>query len=79
MAELRRAAQQQHHQLLERERQERRWSAGGKADEKRTEILVKEEQALLDAYKTGIIAKANRPGATQDEERNQPPSSSKTT
>ena len=77
MAELRRTAQQQYHQLLERERRERRWNTGGKADEKRTGILAKEKEALLDAYKAGTIPKTNQPGAIRDEERNRSPPLSK--
>lgn len=77
MAELRRTANEQYRQLLERERQERRWSAGEKVDEKWSEILMKEQQALLDLYKNGNTARANQPEAIQDEERSQPPLSAK--
>jgi len=77
MAELRRTANEQYRQLLERERQERRWSAGEKVDDKWSEILMKEQQALLDMYKKGATTKANHPEGTRDEERNQPPPSAK--
>ena len=65
MAVLRRTTQQRYDQLLERERRERRWNAGDKVDEKWTEILAKEEQALLGAYKTGTTANTHQPGATR--------------
>lgn len=77
MAELRRTANEQYRQLLERERQERRWAAGEKVDEKWSEILMKEQQALLDLYKKGTITNTNIPEATRDEERSQPPPSAK--
>lgn len=77
MAELRRTANEQYRQMLERERQERRWAAGEKVDEKWSEILMKEQQALLDMYKKGAAAKANQPETTQDEEHSQPPPSAK--
>lgn len=73
MAELRRTANEQYRQMLERERQERRWAAGEEVDEKWSEILMKEQQALLDLYKKGTTTKANPPEATQDDERSQPP------
>jgi len=73
MAELRRTANEQYRQILERERQERRWAAGEKVDEKWSEIFMKEQQALLDMYKK----KANQPEATRDEEDNQPPPTAK--
>lgn len=78
MAGLRRAANDQYRQILERERQERRWAAGEKVDEKWSEILVKEQQALMDLYKKGTGAKNNQPESTaRDEERSQPPPSAK--
>jgi hypothetical protein len=78
MAELRRTASEQYRQLLERERQERRWSAGEKVDDKWSEILMKEQQALLDLYKKGTAPKNYQPeAATRDEERSQPPPSAK--
>jgi len=77
MAELRRTANEQYRQMLERERQERRWAAGEKVDEKWSEILMKEQQALLDMYKKGNMARTNQPEATRDEERSQPPPSAK--
>jgi len=77
MAELRRTANEHYRQLLERERQERRWAAGEKVDEKWSEILMKEQQALLDMYKRGATAKTNQPEAIRDEERSQPPQSAK--
>ena len=78
MAELRRTANEQYRQMLERERQERRWSAGEKVDEKWSEILVKEQQALLDLYKRSNGAKNDQPeSTTRDEERSQPPPSVK--
>jgi len=77
MAELRRTANEQYRQMLERERQERRWAAGEKVDEKWSEILMKEQQALLDMYKKGTGPKPNQPEATRDEEHNQPPPSAK--
>ena len=73
MAELVRTANEQYRQMLERERQERRWAAGEKVDEKWSEILMKEQQALLDLYKKGAGPKPNQPGATRNEEHNQPP------
>jgi len=73
MAGLRRAANEQYRQLLERERQERRWAAGEPVDEKWSEILMKEQQALLDMYKKGATPKTNQPEGTRDEERSQPP------
>ena len=75
MAELRRTANDQYRQFLERERQERRWAAGEKVDEKWSDILMKEQQALLDLYKRGAAAKANNQPepTTRDEERSQPP------
>jgi predicted dehydrogenase len=79
MAELRHAAEQRFHQLLALERRERQWDTEEKADEKWAETLAKENQALLDAYKSGTNAKTDQPGATQGEERNQPPSLSKPT
>ena len=77
MAELRRTANEQYRQMLERERQERRWAAGEKVDEKWTEILMKEQQALLDMYKKGAGTKANQPETTRDEEHSQPPPSAR--
>ena len=77
MRELRRRANEQYRQLLERERQERRWSAGEKVDEKWSEVLVKEQQALLDLYKKSANAKVNQPETTRDEERSHPPPSAK--
>ena len=77
MAELRRRANEQYRQVLERERQERRWAAGEKVDEKWSEILMKEQQALLDMYKKSATPKTNQPEATQDEEHSQPPPSAK--
>ena len=77
MAELRRTANEQYRQILERERQERRWAAGEKVDEKWSEILMKEQQALLDLYKKGAGPKPNQSEATRDEEHNQPPPSAK--
>ncbi|KAF9652697.1 hypothetical protein BDM02DRAFT_2567875 [Thelephora ganbajun] len=73
MIELRRTANEQYRQLLERERQERRWAAGEKVDEKWSEILMKEQQALLDMYKKGAVVKTSQPESIRDEERNQPP------
>lgn len=75
MAELRRTANDQYRQFLERERQERRWAAGEKVDDKWSDILMKEQQALLDLYKRGAAAKANNQPepTTRDEERSQPP------
>src|ERR1700679_1893633 len=43
MAELRRTANEQYRQMLERERQERRWAAGEKVDDKWSEIFIKEQ------------------------------------
>lgn len=78
MADLRRTANERYRQMLERERQERRWAAGEPVDEKWSEILIKEQQALLDLYKRGTAAKNNQPGSTtRDEERSQPPPSAK--
>ena len=77
MIELRRTANEQYSQLLERERQERRWAAGEKVDEKWSEILKKEQQALLDMYNKSNPGKANQPEVTRDEERSQPPPSAK--
>ena len=77
MIGLRRTANEQYRQLLERERQERRWAAGEKVDEKWSEILMKEQQALLDMYKKGSMPKTNQPEVTRDEERGQPPPSAK--
>ena len=78
MDELRRTAHDQYRQLLERERQERRWAAGEKVDDKWTEILMKEQQALMDLYKRGAPVKNNHPESTaRDEERSQPPLSAK--
>ena len=77
MIGLRRTANEQYRQLLERERQERRWAAGEKVDEKWSEILMKEQQALLDMYKKGSMPKTNQSEATRDEERGQPPPSAK--
>ena len=76
MAELRRTANEQYRQLLERERQERRWAAGEKVDDKWSEIFMKEQQALLDMYKK-VATKANQPEGTRDEERSLPPPSAK--
>ena len=70
--DLRRTANEQYRQLLERERQERRLAAGEEIDEKWSEIFMREQQALLDAYKKEALAKANQPEATRDEERSQP-------
>ena len=77
IAKLRRTANEQYRQLLERERQERRWAAGEKVDEKWSEIFMKEQQALLDLYKKGTMAKTNQPEVARDEERSQPPPSAK--
>lgn len=78
MAELRRTANDHYRQLLERERQERRWAAGEKVDEKWSEIFMKEQQALLDLYKKGNTGKDNQPESTaRDEGRSQPPPSAK--
>ena len=77
MAELRRTANDQYRQILERERQERRWAAGEKVDAKWSEILMKEQQALLDMYKKGTGTKANEPEVTQEEEHHQPPPTAK--
>jgi len=77
MAELRRTANEQYRQILERERQERRWAAGEKVDEKWSEILMKEQQALLDMYKKSAGPKPNQPEVTRDEEDNQPPPTAK--
>jgi len=79
MAELRRTANEQYRQLLERERQGRRWVAGEKVDEKWSEILMKEQQALLDMYKNkkGATAKSYQPEVTRDEERSETPQSAK--
>ena len=60
MAEVRRTANEQYRQLLARERQERRWAAGEKIDEKWTEILMKEQQAFLEKHKNGDMGKANQ-------------------
>ena len=73
MADLRRAANERYRQMLERERQERRWAAGEKVDDKWSEILMKEQQALLDLYKKAATLKPNQPEAARDEERSQPP------
>lgn len=77
MAGLRRTANEQYRQMLERERQERRWAAGEKVDEKWSEIFMKEQQALLDMYKKGATTKTSQPEATRDEEHSQPPPSAK--
>jgi len=77
MGELRRTANEQYHLFLERERQERRWAAGEKVDEKWAEILMKEQQALSEKYKKGSMGKYNQPTATRGEGRSQPPSSAK--
>ena len=78
MIELRRKANEHYRQLLERERQERRWAAGEKVDDKWSEIFMKEQQALLDLYKRGNTTKNNQPELTgRDEERTQPPPSAK--
>ncbi|KAF9787837.1 hypothetical protein BJ322DRAFT_583744 [Thelephora terrestris] len=78
MAELRRKATEKYAQVLERERQERRWAAGEKVDQKWADIFVKEQQALFDMYKRGAIAKNNQPEPMfRDEERSQPPPSAK--
>jgi hypothetical protein len=78
MAELRRKATEKYAQMLERERQERRWAAGEKVDQKWADIFVKEQQALFDMYKRGAIAKNNQPEPMfRDEERSQPPPSAK--
>jgi hypothetical protein len=73
MAELRRKANERYRQLLERERQERRWAAGEKVDEKWSEILMKEQQAIMDLYKNNGATKNSQPESTRDEERSQPP------
>jgi hypothetical protein len=73
MAGLRRTANEQYRQMLERERQERRWAAGEKVDDKWSEIFMKEQQALLDLYKKGAMTKTNQPETTRDEGRSQPP------
>lgn len=72
MAALRRTANDQYRQLLERARQELRWTAGEKTDERWSETLMKEQQTLLDTYKKGAMAKANQPEVTRDDERRQP-------
>ena len=72
MAVLRRTANDQYRQLLERARQELRWTAGEKPDEKWSETLIKEQQTLLDTYKKGAMAKTNQPEVTRDEERRRP-------
>jgi hypothetical protein len=78
MAELRNTANEQYRQLLERERQERRWAAGEKVDEKWSEILMKEQQAIMDMLiKRGPMANTNQPDTTRDEERSLPPPSAK--
>jgi len=76
MAELRRIANEHYRQILERERQERRWAAGEPVDEKGSEILMKEQEALLDMYRKSTGAKANQPEVTRDED-NQPPPTAK--
>lgn len=57
MVALRRTANDQYCQLLERARQELRWAAGEKTNEKWSETLMKEERTLLDIYKKDAIAK----------------------
>ena len=57
MVALRRIANDQYRQLLERARRELQWMAGEKTDEKWSETLMKEEQALLDIYKKDPMAK----------------------
>ena len=71
MAGLRRKAAEEYCQLLERERQERRFAAGEKVDEKWSEIFLKEQQALLDLYKKDRLTINPRRSFT-DESR-QPP------
>jgi hypothetical protein len=73
MAVLRRTANDQYRQLLERARQELRWTAGEKPDEKWSETLMKEQQTLLDTYKKGAMAKTNQPEVARNEERRRPP------
>ena len=78
MAELRRTANDQYRQMLERERQERRWAAGEKVDDKWSEILMKEQQALMDLYKRGAATKNNQPELmARDLEPSHPPPSAK--
>lgn len=72
MDELRSTANEQYLQLLDRERQERRWAAGEKVDEKRTKVLMKEQQALLEMHKNGDMGRTNRPEVNRDGGRSQP-------
>ena len=72
MAELRRTANEQYRHLLERERQERRWTAGGKVDEKWSGLFLKEQQALLDFYKRSGAKNSHLEPTARDEERSQP-------